>query len=172
MFKHSGSFFLTAGASLLLAAAPLANAAGIYAGIGETSESRTALSLEVDHIYPLDGVMDNLSLRLGAGMLFLNEAHRDNNYALTLTPAFRYTWQTSGWKPFFEAGIGASLFNDTHHGDKSLSTAFLFEDRLAFGWQAPSGLELGISAKHYSNAGIKEPNTGMEVYSLTVRHPF
>ncbi|MNE17024.1 Lipid A deacylase PagL precursor [compost metagenome] len=52
-----------------------------------------------------------------------------------------------------------------------MSTSFQFEDRLGFGLRFAGGQEVGVRAIHYSNAGIKTPNDGIETYSLHYRMP-
>jgi lipid A 3-O-deacylase len=50
-----------------------------------------------------------------------------------------------------------------------LGSSFQFEDRIGFGLRFAGGHEIGVRAIHYSNAGIKQPNDGVESYSLHYR---
>ncbi|RAU17832.1 hypothetical protein DN062_10695 [Nitrincola tibetensis] len=88
----------------------------------------------------------------------------------TLTPALRWSFVGERWV-FVETGIGAALFLNTHLEKHQLSTTFQFEDRLALG-MALGNSELSVSLIHYSNAGIKKPNSGFETLSIGYRHPF
>ena len=74
-------------------------------------------------------------------------------------------------QPYIEAGIGVAAFADTDLEDNDLGSSFQFEDRLGAGLRF-SGQEIGIRALHYSNAGIKQPNDGVEAYTLHYRTSF
>lgn len=52
-----------------------------------------------------------------------------------------------------------------------MGSSFQFEDRIGAGLRF-SGQEIGIRALHYSNAGIKQPNDGVEAYTLHYRTSF
>ncbi|WP_148252259.1 acyloxyacyl hydrolase [Aidingimonas lacisalsi] len=144
--------------------------ADAYIAPGVTSEETATLTLGLDHTFDLDDWSPALSLRLTGSVLLL-ERHGGDNAALVIAPALRYTFLETPFSPFLEAGVGGALFLDASMEDRDLSTAFQFEDRVAAGLHLEHGGELGISAAHYSNASIKKPNDGFEVYSLTYRHP-
>ena len=55
--------------------------------------------------------------------------------------------------------------------ENDLATSFQFEDRLGVGVRFAEQ-EIGIRALHYSNAGIKQPNQGVESYALHYRTSF
>ncbi|MOA42977.1 Lipid A deacylase PagL precursor [compost metagenome] len=74
-------------------------------------------------------------------------------------------------KPFIEAGIGLAAFNHADVAGQNLGVAFNFEDRLGFGMKFGNGQSVGIRAMHYSNAGLKQPNDGIESYSLFYSMP-
>ncbi len=57
-------------------------------------------------------------------------------------------------------------FSNTYVEDNNLGSSFQFEDRIGFGLRFAGGHEVGIRATHYSNAGIKSPNDGIESYAL------
>src|SRR5690554_3915278 len=94
--------------------------------------------------------------------------------SLTLTPMFRLSFGASdgGVTPFLEAGIGASYFTETELGDQDLGGKLQFEDRLGAGLRLASGSEVGVRYYHYSNAGIKQPNDGIDMAALYYRLPF
>ncbi len=64
------------------------------------------------------------------------------------------------------AGIGVALFSGTTAGDRELGSAFNFEDRIGAGLKFSGGQRIGVRALHYSNAGIKQPNDGIESFAL------
>ncbi|PRB80268.1 acyloxyacyl hydrolase [Pseudomonas sp. MYb185] len=94
--------------------------------------------------------------------------------SLTLTPMFRLSFGASdgGVTPFVEGGIGAAYFTETDLDDQDLGSKFQFEDRLGAGLMFASGSEVGIRAYHYSNAGIKKPNDGINMAALYYRLGF
>lgn len=150
--------------------APAAAQAEPYLALGINNEAEPTLTIELDHAINLHDWHPALSLRLAGGVLLLPGDQGDDNAALLLTPAFRYTFANTATRPFIEAGIGAAVFLDTRYEGRNFSTAFQFEDRLAAGTEVGSG-EVSLSYTHYSNADIKTPNEGLDVLALGYRHP-
>lgn len=91
-------------------------------------------------------------------------------HALSFSPVFVYEFGHGYYKPFVEAGIGVSVFSGAEAGDQKLGSAFNFEDRIGFGLNLGDTQRVGLRAIHYSNGGIKEPNDGIESYSLFYSH--
>jgi lipid A 3-O-deacylase len=88
---------------------------------------------------------------------------------LGLLPVFRFRFDQGRSDWFLEAGIGLSWTHKTYvTPDKQFSTAFNFHDMVGFGynWGAQREHELGLRLVHYSNAGIKKPNPGIEFLQL------
>ncbi|MBB3141697.1 acyloxyacyl hydrolase [Halomonas organivorans] len=135
--------------------------------LGITSESTPALSVTFDTLLGLFPRYPAIDLRLATGLLWLPGDHYQDNLAWRLTPALRYGFADG--RAYVEAGVGGALFVETRLEERDLSTAFQFEDRLAAGIRLGRESELGISASHYSNAGLDLPNDGFEVYSLSYR---
>jgi len=94
-----------------------------------------------------------------------------SNHSLSLSPVFVYEFAGERVKPYIEAGIGIAAFSSTELEDNDLGSSFQFEDRIGFGVRF-SGQEVGVRALHYSNAGLKQPNDGVESYSLHYRMSF
>ena len=93
--------------------------------------------------------------------------------SVSFAPVFVYEFTTRGWAvPFVEAGVGVSLFSGTQVGDRAMGSAFHFEDRLGAGFKFSNQDKIGVRVIHYSNAGIKQPNNGIESYSLFYLHAF
>ncbi|GAB3102242.1 acyloxyacyl hydrolase [Cupriavidus yeoncheonensis] len=87
---------------------------------------------------------------------------------LGLTPILRLQGAGSSGV-FLEAGVGVHALSRTHlSDDKVFSTAFQFGDRVAVGYRFGDALdsELALRLQHYSNAGIKEPNPGINFLLL------
>lgn len=92
----------------------------------------------------------------------------DANGSLSFTPVFVYEFAGQTVRPIIEAGIGIAAFADTEVDGNDLGSALQFEDRIGLGLRF-SGQEVGVRAMHYSNAGLKTPNDGVESYSLYYR---
>ena len=93
-------------------------------------------------------------------------------HSLSFSPVLVYQFHGQRLQPFVEFGIGVALFSKTDVGNRSLGSSFNFEDRLGAGVILPSGSRLGVRAIHYSNAGIKQPNDGIESYALFYSRAF
>lgn len=92
---------------------------------------------------------------------------------LSFAPVFVYEFATrSSVTPFIEAGVGVSLFSGTRAGERNLGSSFNFEDRLGAGVKFANNDRVGLRVIHYSNAGLKEPNAGIESYALFYTHAF
>ncbi|MBA1192759.1 acyloxyacyl hydrolase [Pseudomonas entomophila] len=91
-------------------------------------------------------------------------------HSLSFAPVFVYEFGSGHVKPFVEAGIGVAVFSGTSAGDQELGSAFNFEDRIGAGLKIGETQRVGLRAIHYSNAGIKQPNDGIESFSLFYSH--
>ncbi|MGR4070464.1 acyloxyacyl hydrolase [Halomonas sp. LR3S48] len=156
------------GASLAMAVSQTA-LADLYVAGGITSESAAAGRIELDTLISLERLHPQLDLRLATGLLLLEGDESDENAAWLLTPMLRYTFAGKR-EVYLEGGIGAAVFLDARIGSRDLSTAFQFQDRIALGGRVGPG-ELSLEFTHYSNAGIKDPNEGIEVLALGYRLP-
>ncbi|UDU83162.1 acyloxyacyl hydrolase [Pseudomonas sp. HN2-3] len=93
-------------------------------------------------------------------------------HSISAAPVFEYVFGDGFYKPFIEAGIGASFFSGTSAGDQKLGSSFNFEDRLGAGVKIDDTQRVGVRVIHYSNAGLAQPNDGIESYSLFYAHQF
>lgn len=91
-------------------------------------------------------------------------------HSLSFAPVFVYEFGNGNIRPFVEAGIGLAVFSGTSAGDQDLGSAFNFEDRIGAGLKIGETQRVGIRATHYSNAGLKQPNDGIESYALFYSH--
>lgn len=71
-----------------------------------------------------------------------------------------------GLRPYAEIGLGAALFSGARLGRKDISTHFQFSQHLGFGLEFSGGWNLGLQYSHYSNADIKKPNDGLDLYQI------
>lgn len=96
----------------------------------------------------------------------------DTNFVLSVSPILHYPiMELSGQQIFLEFGIGASILDDTRFAGNDVSTNYQFEDRIGiltrFGKHS-----LGLRLLHYSNAGIKQPNPGLDFISFSYARRF
>jgi hypothetical protein len=173
------SILITLSAALALHGAPAAaqglrpSGAFLQAGSGDKS----AQSAEVGLLWPWAwrhaawGGAWTAQTELVLGQWRLKDAAEiEQSYThLALVPMFRFRG-AGGQSPWFiEAGIGASYNNKlVEKGDKQLSTRWNFSDNVAVGrsFGAQQQHELSLRLQHTSNAGIKNPNPGLNLVML------
>ena len=88
------------------------------------------------------------------------------------TPVFRLqSDDRKGW--YADGGIGINLMSRLYNNnDDFLSTAFEFNDQLGAGYVFTRGWDVGIKLEHFSNGGIKKPNSGVNFLLLRVARQF
>ncbi len=158
-------------------AAPAAHALdGLTLQVGESSESTTTWRIGAQFEYgrtlwqtqsggvKLDGYWD-AGVTRWSGL---------DATSMSLTPMFRLSFGAgnNAVTPFIEGGIGAAYFTETKLDSQNLGSKFQFEDRIGAGLKFSTGSEVGIRAYHYSNAGIKNPNEGINMGALYYRLGF
>lgn len=89
-----------------------------------------------------------------------------------LTPVFRFqSDDRTGW--YADGGIGINLMSRLYNNnDDFLSTAFQFNDQLGVGYVFKRGWDVGLKLEHFSNGGIKKPNSGVNFVLLRVARQF
>lgn len=181
--KQSGKVAARTLAAVVLAcAAPIAAAQqsvsssgglGLSWGTGDHYQ-RTALTYETPTLWSHDfsGDWGRLELVGELGVAYWNaegSRHPGSMWQFSATPMLR--WWT-GERFFVEAGIGANAFTSTRFADKTISTAFQFGDHIGLGFQLTQASRLGLRYSHFSNAGIKRPNPGLNILQLSYTHQF
>lgn len=98
-------------------------------------------------------------------------AHQDL-VDIGFTPVFRYGADNK--KGFYvEGGIGVHLLSKLYNNnDDKLSTAFQFGDHIGVGYVFNNNWEIAAKIQHFSNGGIKKPNSGVDyaVVKLAYRY--
>ncbi|MBI3145455.1 MAG: acyloxyacyl hydrolase [Pseudogulbenkiania sp.] len=89
-----------------------------------------------------------------------------NTQSLSVSPVLVYEFSGNGIRPYLEAGIGLAVFRNNAVDERQLGSEWQFEERLGAGFRFGVGHALGLRAMHYSNAGLKKPNGGIDAYSL------
>ena len=97
--------------------------------------------------------------------------HNKRNYGIALSPVFNYYFNLGSIKPYLEAGVGVSLFKNKWIDNRNMSTNFLFEDRLGAGVRV-GNFDFSFRYMHYSNASIKEPNDGIDIWIGSIAYKF
>ncbi|WP_419792503.1 acyloxyacyl hydrolase [Pseudomonas citronellolis] len=155
--------------------ATMVRATDLSVAVGRTGESTTTYRVGAQWDFQrnwFESATSRLSGYWDAGYTYWEGDKTSDNHSLSLAPVFVYEFSGGALKPYVEVGIGIAAFGRTRLEDKQLGSAFQFEDRLGTGLRFAGGHELGIRAIHYSNAGIKKPNDGVESYSLYYRRSF
>ncbi|WP_462381999.1 acyloxyacyl hydrolase [Pseudomonas sp. Marseille-QA0892] len=168
-------FTVTAAAVIALSQAYVAHAADVSVSVGRTGQSSTTARLGLQFDFNRSWFQSDVGRLTGywdAGYTYWNGDKRSDNHSISLAPVFVYEFNGGNIKPYIEAGIGIAGFSRTHVEDKDLGSSFQFEDRIGAGLRFAGGHEVGIRAIHYSNAGLKNPNDGIESYALHYRMAF
>ncbi|MDZ5602630.1 acyloxyacyl hydrolase [Pseudomonas sp. RP23018S] len=151
------------------------NATELSGAIGATSQggltARVGVGFDWDKRW-LESSVGHLTGYWDAGYTYWEAGDAaGGTHSLSFAPVFVYEFGNGDIKPFIEAGIGVAVFSGTSAGDKEFGSAFNFEDRIGAGLKFGDNQRVGIRATHYSNAGIKQPNDGIESYALFYSHP-
>lgn len=96
------------------------------------------------------------------------ESGNDEVWEVGVTPVLRMPLPAnSGPQTYIEGGIGAHLISETEIEDIDLSSAFHFGSLIGVGMLLDQGrLDLGVRLQHLSNAGIVQPNHGIDLLLL------
>ncbi len=94
-----------------------------------------------------------------------------DNFGVALSPVFDYYFSNGDIKPYIEGGVGVSYFSRTKMGPRNLSSHFLFEDRIGVGVRAGK-MDYSFRYMHYSNAGLKQPNHGIDIFIGSISYKF
>ncbi|MFJ4141213.1 acyloxyacyl hydrolase [Pseudomonas sp. NPDC089734] len=161
--------------AVLAGQSSLAQADGVEFSVGHTSESTMTYRLGVQFDWDKSWLKSDVGRLTGywdGAYTYWDGDKSSSNNSLSFSPVLVYEFAGQSVKPYIEAGIGVSVFSNTQVENNKLGSAFNFEDRIGFGLRFAGGHEIGIRATHYSNAGIKEPNDGIESYALHYKMPF
>jgi|TARA_R100000789_G_C2973775_1_gene141460 lipid A 3-O-deacylase len=162
-------------AAISLGQVAAAHALDLTAAIGRTGEStmtyRLGAQMDFNRSWFETGV-GRLTGYWDAGYTYWEGDETSSNHSISLAPVFVYEFSAGSVKPYLEAGIGIAAFENTEIENNDLGSSFQFEDRFGAGLRFAGGQEIGLRAIHYSNAGIKDPNDGIETYALHYRASF
>lgn len=151
-----------------------AQAADVTAAIGQSGDSTMVYRLGAQWDWDKSWMQSSVGRLTGywdLGYTYWDGDKTASNHSLSFAPVFVYEFAGQSVRPYVEAGIGVAAFSSTELEDNDLGSSFQFEDRLGVGLRF-SGQEIGLRAIHYSNAGLKQPNDGVEAYTLHYRMSF
>ncbi|BAO85277.1 acyloxyacyl hydrolase [Caballeronia cordobensis] len=92
-----------------------------------------------------------------------------------VTPMVRFVKSSGYFRPFIEAGVGVRLLTHARFSPFfTASTAFQFADVVGIGviFGQKQSYQAGFRYQHVSNAGIKEPNPGINFSQLYLQYNF
>ncbi|KAF0102891.1 MAG: hypothetical protein FD187_746 [bacterium] len=96
-----------------------------------------------------------------------------NLWDVGITPVFRLSPNLSRF--FLEAGIGVHLLSEKKINDKrEFGSHFSFGDHIGFGWLLgeKDRYELGYRFQHLSNAGLSDPNDGINFHQIRLGYNY
>ena len=102
-------------------------------------------------------------MQFGVGVWRVPEPQaRTRGYEASVTPI----WRRENPTGYVESGIGAYLLNTINNGTHRLPSSFEFGSHLGAGvFLGP--MRVRVALQHISNAGIKEPNGGVNLFLLS-----
>lgn len=142
--------------------------------VGQTGDSTMTYRLGTQFDFQQSWFASDVGRLTGywdAAYTFWDGDETASNHSLSLSPVLVYEFAGERFKPYIEAGIGIAAFSSTEVEDNDLGSSLQFEDRIGFGVRF-ADQEVGVRALHYSNAGLKKPNDGVESYTLHYRMSF
>jgi len=120
------------------------------------------------------GIAGTLSFEMSANFWrFGPENDTDQNLVLAVSPVLTYSLgKVFDNELLAEFGIGVSLLDDTTFAGKNVSTHYQFEDRLGLIYRLSQEDSISLRYLHYSNAGFKKPNPGLDFIALGYSRAF
>lgn len=120
------------------------------------------------------GIAGNVSFEMSANFWrFGPENDTDQNVVLAVSPVLTFSLgKVFENELLAEFGIGVSLLDDTTFAGKNVSTHYQFEDRLGLIYRLNNEDSISLRYLHYSNAGFKKPNPGLDFIALGYSRAF
>lgn len=115
----------------------------------------------------------DLSLAQWRGTRYQNRPDQTQDItSIGLTPVLRFQ-QDDKKRWYAETGVGLHLLSDLYDNDRHrLSTRLQFGVGVGLGFVFNNRIDLGLRLQHFSNAGLKEPNDGIDFVALRARYSF
>lgn len=149
----------------------------ISLGIGKSKDSVNIYRLGFQKQFGSKWVESKMGYFSGYHEISLNywEHKTESIKGIAYSPVFIYEF--AGLSNIFsclEAGIGISYLSEKTIGGRDLSSHFQFEDRVGIGAKIGKQKthDLNLRYMHYSNAGIKQPNEGIDIFIFSYTYSF
>lgn len=140
---------------------------GLSLGYGQSRDDIDIFRLGLQKTFGTRWFESNTGYLSGFFELSYNywEKSGEETHGIALSPVFAYYFDNGSQavRPYIEGGIGAALIDDYTIAGRNLSTSFQFEDRIGFGFRFDR-FDLNFRYMHYSNASIKDPNDGIDIW--------
>ncbi len=148
---------------------------GLSLGYGNANSSVDVYRLGLKKDFPMEWFQSDYGYFSGFFELSYNHwEHSDGDIeCVGLSPVFVYYFgdKSNTIRPYIEGGVGVAYINKQHIAGRDLSTNFQFEDRVGVG--AKIGVfDFNLRYMHYSNASIKSPNDGLNIWMVTTSIEF
>ncbi len=145
------------------------------ADIGESKDGIKIYRLGLQRLFlqPLCDSSDRLYLS-GYHELSINQwdGRHDRLSAIAYSPVFTVNFYRPGaFTPYLELGVGISLITKKLIDSRDMSSHFQFEDRVGVGMRSDA-IDLHFRYMHYSNAGLKSPNQGIDIFLVGMAYRF
>ena len=145
-------------------------------GISSNNFQKHGLGLRFDPFWTYSSGKWNLSVSPEVELSHLrysgNKAGPGNLNQVAGSAAFRVTYGDSDFRPYAEVGLGGSWLSRDKLGDKELSTHFQFTEYIGAGVEFKQNWYAGLQYIHISNADIKKPNDGLDLYQFVLGFRF
>ena len=100
----------------------------------------------------------------------------DSIFDFGFTPVFRFEPNNlNGFSPYAELGVGVHVLSHTSVSpQRQFGSAFQFGDHVGAGvrFGEKGQFDIGYRYQHLSNAGIKQPNQGINFHELRLQYHF
>lgn len=148
---------------------------GISLGYGEADTDIDIYRVGIKKDWPVQWLETQAGYVSGYFELSYNRWEFDgqdtNGFAFSPVFAYYFGDKDNPIRPYIEGGIGVTYIDEYRIGGRNLSTNFQFEDRIGAGvrW---GFIDLNFRYMHYSNASIKGPNDGIDIFLFTTSIQF
>lgn len=87
----------------------------------------------------------------------------------SVIPMFNWHFKN---RVYLQAGIGGTYLSSKNFGDKEFGSKLNFSDNIGIGYQISPSTSITYRISHYSNAGIKKPNPGLNMQQVILSYRF
>lgn len=150
----------------------------ISLGLGKSRDSINIYRLGVRKEFGVEWFESKIGYISGYHEVSLNywEYSRESIKGAMYSPVFIHEFSRLHRNifPYLEAGIGVGYISEKTIKRRNLSSHFQFEDRAGIGAKLGKQKthDLSVRYMHYSNAGIWQPNDGIDIFIFSYTYSF